>query len=116
MPFKVCKHIGCNTLTKTGYCPNHKPIELRASAAKRGYDNRWRKYRSAFLKEHPLCAECERNNRITLATVVDHIIPHKGNKRLFWDSDNHEALCERCHNRKTAKEDMGSWNTHKGLQ
>lgn len=112
MPSKLCKHPGCNKLN----CTVHKPKEFRASAAKRGYDSRWRKYRSDFLQAHPLCAECQRNNRVTLATVVDHVIPHKGDKALFWDIRNHEALCTKCHNRKTAKEDMGSWDTYKGIQ
>jgi 5-methylcytosine-specific restriction protein A len=38
---------------------------------------------------------------------VDHIVPHKGDMRLFWDPRNHQGLCERCHNSKTAREDGG---------
>jgi 5-methylcytosine-specific restriction protein A len=38
---------------------------------------------------------------------VDHIIPHKGNKGLFWTRFNHQALCKSCHDRKTATEDGG---------
>jgi hypothetical protein len=59
------------------------------------------------LSRNPLCVECERQGRITPATVVDHIIPHKGNLELFWDEDNLQALCKPCHDRKTAKE--GRW-------
>ncbi len=46
--------------------------------------------------------------RITLATVVDHIKPHKGDERLFFDINNLQPLCKPCHDRKTAKED-GRW-------
>jgi len=40
----------------------------------------------------------------TAATVVDHVTPHKGDKVLFWDRLNWQALCKRCHDRKTAFE------------
>jgi 5-methylcytosine-specific restriction protein A len=36
--------------------------------------------------------------------VVDHIIPHKGDKKLFWSRDNWQSLCLSCHNRKSATE------------
>lgn len=39
------------------------------------------------------------------ATVVDHIIPHKGDQYLFWDRSNWQPLCKLCHDRKTATED-----------
>jgi 5-methylcytosine-specific restriction protein A len=41
------------------------------------------------------------------ATVVDHIKPHRGNQESFWDSDNWRAMCKRCHDIKTVKEDGG---------
>jgi len=42
------------------------------------------------------------------AVVVDHIIPHRGDLALFWDEKNNwQALCHRCHSRKTAREDGG---------
>ena len=42
------------------------------------------------------------------ASVVDHIKPHKGDYDLFWDEANHQALCKRCHDIKTATEDMAA--------
>ena len=38
---------------------------------------------------------------LTPATVVDHVIPHRGDQKLFWDEDNWQALCKSCHDRKT---------------
>jgi 5-methylcytosine-specific restriction endonuclease McrA len=29
---------------------------------------------------------------------VDHIIPHRGDKRLFWHRANWQPLCAPCHN------------------
>lgn len=75
----------------------------RENSASRGYDDRWRKYRAVFLSEHPLCIECERQGLIVEATVVDHIIPHRGDYGLFWDEANHAALCKPHHDRKTGK-------------
>lgn len=49
------------------------------------------------------------------ATVVDHIIPHRGNEELFWDEDNWQGLCKRCHDRKTWREKRGlgiTWEQH----
>lgn len=39
------------------------------------------------------------------ATVVDHIIPHRGDQKLFWDRSNWQALCKSCHDSKTMTED-----------
>lgn len=110
-----CKKPGCHNLTDNadGYCDEHqqecKPLrrydDKRGSSAQRGYGSRWRRYRIWFLKHHPVCAVCGR-----LASVVDHIVPHKGNVDLFWDSNNHQTLCKRCHDIKTAREDGGFGN------
>lgn len=63
----------------------------------RGYTYKWQKYREKFLFENPLCLYCERKSIVTVATVVDHIIPHKGDQKLFWSTNNHQPLCKRCH-------------------
>lgn len=74
---------------------------MRGDAVERGYDSRWRKARAAFLQRNPLCAECRKNGVLTPATVVDHIIPHRGDQKLFWDEENWQPLCKNCHDRKT---------------
>lgn len=66
----------------------------RPTARERGYDTRWDDERTAFLKVHPTCIRCQ-----SAATVVDHIVPHKGNQRLFWDRSNWQPLCRTCHDR-----------------
>ncbi|WP_367142722.1 hypothetical protein [Desulfosporosinus sp.] len=32
---------------------------------------------------------------------MDHIIPHRGDKALFWDESKWQPHCKRCHDRKT---------------
>ena len=60
-----------------------------------------------YLRAHPLCCLCEDKHKIVTATVVDHIAPHRGDWLLFWSQANWQALCDSCHNAKTAKEDGG---------
>ena len=74
---------------------------MRGGVDARGYDARWRKARLAYLQRHPLCVECQKEGRLTPATVVDHIIPHRGDQKLFWDESNWQSLCAACHNHKT---------------
>ena len=82
----------------------------RGSAYDRGYTTHWQRYRDSYLRENPLCVHCHARGLVVEATVVDHIRPHRGNAGLFWDQDNHQPLCEPCHNRKTATEDGGFGN------
>lgn len=71
---------------------NHRP-----TAAQRGYNHEWRKARADYLTMHPHCRECSQNGMTRLASVVDHIIPHRGDKRLFWHRANWQPLCKPCH-------------------
>lgn len=69
----------------------------RGTAAERGYDSHWQRTSAGFRRKHPLCVCCEANGRVTATALVDHIIPHKGDKQLFWDRANWQALCWPCH-------------------
>jgi 5-methylcytosine-specific restriction protein A len=91
--------------------PNARPPQPptpRPSAAERGYGWRWQRVRAAYLAANPLCVHCQADGRITEATVVDHIIPHKGDEALFYEEGNFQSLCKRCHDVKTATTD-GGW-------
>ena len=108
-PKNPCKHPGCPALVPYGtkYCAKHKvlhPEEIR-SAGERGYGRAWQKARKHYLEAHPLCVECQKEGRYTQATDVDHIIPHRGDQRLFWDKGNWQALCHKHHSIKTRQED-----------
>ena len=104
-PKRPCRYPGCPNLCESGtYCPEHSaesPDRLRGSATERGYDAKWRRARKRFLQSHPLCANCLSQGVLTPATVVDHIVPHRGDHRLFWDEQNWQPLCKACHDRKT---------------
>lgn len=68
------------------------------TTAARGYGAPWRRARKAYLFAHPLCVICQAQGRVSAASVVDHIRPHRGDQVLFWDRDNWQALCTTCHN------------------
>jgi 5-methylcytosine-specific restriction protein A len=111
---KPCNKLGCPNLTRDKYCEEHIALEKkeyrpdpnkdkgRPSAAARGYDAKWRAYREDYLRVNTTCKSCGAK-----ATVIDHVIPHKGNKGLFWTRFNHQPLCKPCHDRKTATQDGG---------
>lgn len=103
----------------------------RGSSSHRGYGYKWQKARAAYLKKHPLCVRCQQLGRTTAASVVDHIIPHRNDKALFWDKNNWQSLCKHCHDSyKQRLEKSGTvqgcdldgvpidpnhhWNKHKG--
>lgn len=108
-PKTPCAHPGCPRLVPYGkkYCEEHAKLHRhdRKTFAERGYDSRWKKARAWFLRRHPWCARCKEKGILTPATVVDHIIPHRGNPELFWDVSNWQPLCKKCHDHKTMTDD-----------
>lgn len=64
----------------------------------------WTKLRLAKLRENPLCERCRREQRITAATHVHHVLERKDRPDLALDWDNLEALCSPCHSRHHASQ------------
>lgn len=112
-----CLHPGCPELVDApaSRCTRHGGADAvaRPNASRRGYDKRWRRYAKAFLQrpEHRQCRLCA----IARATMVDHILAVDGpDDPLFWDTNNHQALCRTCHGRKTNQQDGGFGNPLSG--
>ena len=61
------------------------------------YDEAWARYSKAFLTINKTCYSCG-----VKSEVVDHLVPHKGDEKLFKKLDNHIPLCHRCHNTVTS--------------
>ena len=86
----------------------YQPRE-RPSAAKRGYDARWRKIRKIKLAKDPFCEDPYgfHGEIVVPATLVDHIVPlSQGESHAM---DNLQSLCNSCHQHKTNTEDGGGW-------
>jgi 5-methylcytosine-specific restriction protein A len=82
--------------------------DQRQTAAKRGYSSRWQKYRARYLQANPLCVMHQAWGQVVPATVVDHIQPHKGDQKLFWNPANHQALCKHCHDSHKQRQERSS--------
>lgn len=90
----------------------------RRKTAERGYGARWQKARAEYLSrpENVLCVMCGAEGRITAATVVDHITPHRGDEALMWDESNWQPLCKPHHDgAKQALEKSGRVQQAVGL-
>lgn len=116
-PQRPCATFGCRGLVagQERYCqacqakPRRRSYDdQRPSAAARGYGRPWQVYRRWYLREHPLCLQCQAAGRLAPATDVDHIVAIDGpDDPRFWEPTNHQALCHECHSRKTTREDGG---------
>lgn len=60
------------------------------------------KDRESVLRDEPLCRTCRAAGRVTMAIVVDHIVPlaHGGTNAR----SNKQPLCQPCHDAKTAQD------------
>lgn len=62
------------------------------------------------LSEHPLCQcpHCQEGKvRITAASIVDHIKPHRGDVGMFFDLANLQSMAKTCHDRFKQSQERG---------
>lgn len=112
---RLCNAPACRGIAVRGssYCATHRERaqaraaerayvadKQRESAARRGYDAKWRRNRAMFLRHHPIC-KCGQP-----ATEADHIVPKARGGSDKWD--NLQPLCKPCHSRKTMAEYRGA--------
>lgn len=108
---KPCRHPGCPELTREGWCPKHKPSPRVSVRKESGEYHGWyskpiwtKRLRPDQLAREPFCRVCARMGVRTRATVVDHVVPFRGDWQLFVDPDNHQSLCKFHHDQKTMRE------------
>jgi 5-methylcytosine-specific restriction protein A len=112
-PLKPCKYPGCPELVASGYCAKHgtenkknlqskKPVE-RDKDRQRLYDRNWQKIRNFHFRKYPWCEKCMDYKKYVSATDVHHVIPHKGNREIFYKSPL-QSLCHECHSKQTRLE------------
>jgi 5-methylcytosine-specific restriction enzyme A len=100
-----CSRPGCVQLVERGQprCPActtrhwRQDAQERGTPAQRGIDGPWRKLRQAHLAAYPFCVACAAEGKQTVATILHHKIPHRGNERLRLDPTNVEGLCRHHH-------------------
>lgn len=134
---RYCAAPGCSSLVPKGRCQAHQRHQqrtydqIRGTAAQRGYDSHWGRYRARFLAEHWYCgarpdnlpptghSRCLAQGQYLVRSptgrpsVVDHIIPVSGpDDPRFYDPTNHQHLCWECHQRKRQREAIASGHFH----
>ena len=111
LPFASIAKVTCNNIVNTTKMPNvpkrkqrpwlqgsQQQSKERLQRNKFYHSTAWRKLRTTFIKQHPLCVECD-----GVGQVIDHIVPIKqGGESLAWE--NLQTMCHRCHNIKSGKE------------
>ncbi len=107
MPYKPknpCGYPGCPHLTYDRYCKEHKSLVSknynkyeRDPESNKRYGRAWKRIRDRYIKAHPLCEECEKQDRFIPAKEVHHILPV--NQGGTHERENLMSLCRSCHNK-----------------
>lgn len=114
---RPCSHPGCGVLVRdgSGRCAKHpKPAWAlkKPTPTKRITGRRLQRMRAELFAKDPLCAECRRQGRVTLAVQRDHIT-------ALCDGgtdapDNVQGLCVPCHDAKTQAEALRGRRSGRG--
>jgi 5-methylcytosine-specific restriction protein A len=107
MPYAPATCCPCGGRKTNGRCDRcdrgKRARDTRKSAAERGYDWTWQKFRKVYLSEHPLCSDCEAEGRVGAATDIHHKQKLRDRPELKYEEENLMALCKACHDKRTAR-------------
>lgn len=83
----------------------------KAKSCRHWYKSKqWLRMREEQLAAHPLC-QCphcrEGKGRWAEATVVDHIKPHRCDRKLFFDKKNIQSMSKPCHDAMKQSQERG---------
>lgn len=99
-----------------------KKSHNRAHDQKRRAEKPWRAWykmkawcgpggrRLTQLAKVPWCEPCERDGKVSNATVANHLIPHRGDPYLFWHGAL-ESVCKTCHDSKIQSAEAQGFRT-----
>jgi 5-methylcytosine-specific restriction protein A len=108
-PRSPCAQPRCPNLALPGkrYCALDQPAHYReqdaarGSAARRGYDAAWRRYRAWYIPRHPVCyfPGCG-----VPTQEIHHVLPVDTCPEFLFTEENCLPCCKRHHSAITAKE------------
>jgi 5-methylcytosine-specific restriction protein A len=75
---------------------------------------RWKALRRLQLQREPLCAYCLKQGKHIPATIADHVVPHNGDGRRFFEGKL-QSLCKRCHDGAKKSEEKLGYSTAIGV-
>lgn len=108
-PLRECLKAGCHSLTRDGYCDEHKMLKVerhkiydnmkRNKKANKFYHSaKWKKAASdAIARANGLCLDCLAEDKIRSAEMVHHIKPLRQYPELALEPKNLKPLCNKCH-------------------
>jgi 5-methylcytosine-specific restriction protein A len=104
----VCSRAGCGRITEQRKCEQHRKRDEAPRAnediRRRYRTDRWARLRNAILeRDNGLCRECLSKGIVKTGNQIDHVKKAMDNLNLFWDPQNLQTLCDRCHSQKTAR-------------
>ncbi|AWJ83341.1 HNH endonuclease [Azospirillum sp. TSH58] len=124
-PKKPCAAVGCGHLTDGRFCDAHAQQHRQQHDHARRASQPWRawyktaawlKLRAWRLSVEPLCRMCAADGRVEAATICDHVVPHRGDRALFFDGANTQSLCKPCHDgRKQSEERRAAARSSRGV-
>ena len=79
----------------------------RVSAHRLRRSAKYRRLRSIYFAQHPLCEICESRGRIEMAVEVHHVQGIAKRPDLAFERGNLQSLCVRCHAYETRVERGG---------
>ena len=110
---KPCSASGCGVLVRDGSsrCGLHKvQAWVQREPTKRITGRKLQALRADLFRRKPLCEQCEKHGRVTLATIRDHRVPlAEGGKD---DASNEQAICKPCHTEKSLAEALRGRRVH----
>lgn len=110
----TCHQLGCDNakVNHSYFCMEHGGARaINNTKERKALNNKyaskqWKQFRQIHLSKYPLCARCQSLGKITPASDVDHIYPHKMQLDK-WMGNRFQSLCRPCHSIKTALEKRG---------
>lgn len=90
-----------------GAVGGHDADRQRTRPSRRWYKlAAWARRRAAQLAVEPLCRFCMGKGIVTVATVADHVVPHREDAERFWNGAL-QSLCASCHSSAKQREERG---------
>ena len=98
-----CRHAGCRGIVRDGRCslcgPQPNRIDHRRNSRDRGYTRQWNKIAEIHKTCSPLCALCEAEGRVTVATKSHHLDRVSEGHAVIVGQSDLLAVCDSCHQR-----------------
>jgi hypothetical protein len=74
---------------------------------------RWQNRIKHQLKIEPLCRFCKQQGIVEPATIVDHVVPHRGDQNLYWFGAL-ASLCKPHHDRTKQRVELHGFSNEIG--